>query len=77
MKYFKYEFTEEGIFLVEHLLLKPTVKDYKLMGGIGCMSIEGSFRIMYDLEEKKSQQQIRLNIRKPLWILVKVVKQMF
>ncbi|WP_278378379.1 hypothetical protein [Chryseobacterium arthrosphaerae] len=53
VKYFKYEFTEEGIFLVEHLLLKPTVKDYKLMGGIGCMSIEGSFRIMYDLEEKE------------------------
>ncbi|RQO35422.1 hypothetical protein DBR39_18265 [Chryseobacterium sp. KBW03] len=52
VKYFKYEFTEEGIFLVEHLLLKPTSKDYKLMGGIGCMSIEGSFRIMYDLEEK-------------------------
>ncbi|MGN7863238.1 hypothetical protein [Chryseobacterium sp. 22458] len=54
VNYFKYEFTEEGIFLVEHLLLKPTVKDYKLMGGIGCMSIEGSFRIMYDLEEKES-----------------------
>ncbi|RTZ49431.1 hypothetical protein EJ377_01900 [Chryseobacterium arthrosphaerae] len=34
VKYFKYEFTEEGIFLVEHLLLKPTVKDYKLMGGL-------------------------------------------
>lgn len=49
--YFKYDFTEEGIFLVEHLLLKPTVKDYKLMGGIGCMSIEGTFRVMYDLEE--------------------------
>ncbi|UKB81174.1 hypothetical protein [Chryseobacterium sp. MEBOG07] len=32
VKYFKYEFTEEGIFLVEHLLLKPTSKDYKLMG---------------------------------------------
>jgi hypothetical protein len=39
-KYFKYDFTEEGIFLVEHLLLKPTFKDYKLIGGIGCMSIE-------------------------------------
>lgn len=54
VNYFKYEFTEEGIFLVEHLLLKPTVKDYKLMGGIGCMSIEGSFKIMYDIEEKES-----------------------
>lgn len=52
VKYFKYEFTEEGIFLVEHLLLKPTTKDYKLMGGIGCMSIGGTFRIMYDLEEE-------------------------
>lgn len=52
VKYFKYEFTEEGIFLVEHLLLKPTTKDYKLMGGIGCMSVGGTFRIMYDLEEE-------------------------
>ncbi|KFF10889.1 hypothetical protein IW15_17075 [Chryseobacterium soli] len=51
VKYFKYDFTEEGIFLVEHLLLKPTSKDYKLMGGIGCMSIEGTFKVMYDLEE--------------------------
>ncbi|NIF06626.1 hypothetical protein F3J23_14345 [Chryseobacterium sp. Tr-659] len=52
VNYFKYDFTEEGIFLVEHLLLKPTTKDYKLMGGIGCMSIEGTFRVMYDLDEK-------------------------
>ncbi|WP_185287909.1 hypothetical protein [Chryseobacterium lactis] len=52
--YFKYEFTEEGIFLVEHLLLKPTTKDYKQMGGIGCMSIEGTFRVMYDIEERES-----------------------
>ncbi|MBB6330953.1 hypothetical protein HNP24_001903 [Chryseobacterium sediminis] len=52
VKYFKYEFTEEGIFLIEHLLLKPTTKDYKLMGGIGCMSIGGTFKIMYDLEEE-------------------------
>lgn len=51
VKYFKYDFTEEGIFLVEHLLLKPTTKDYKLMGGIGCMSIENTFKVMYDLEE--------------------------
>jgi hypothetical protein len=48
--YLKYEFTEEGIFLVEHLLLKPTIKDYKAMGGIGCMSIEETFRIAYDIE---------------------------
>lgn len=46
--YLKYEFTEEGIFLVEHLLLKPTVKDYNLMGGIGCMAIEDTFIVMYD-----------------------------
>jgi len=52
VKYFKYEFTEEGIFLVEHLLLKPTTKDYKLMGGIGCMSIGSTFKVMYDLDEK-------------------------
>lgn len=52
VNYFKYEFTEEGIFLVEHLLLKPTTKDYKLMGGIGCMSVGGTFKIMYDLEEE-------------------------
>lgn len=51
MKYFKYDFTEEGIFLIEHLLLKPTVKDYKQMGGIGCMEIERTFKIMYDIED--------------------------
>lgn len=50
IKYFKYEFTEEGIFLVEHLLLKPTIKNYKAMGGIGCMSIEETFRVAYDIE---------------------------
>jgi hypothetical protein len=50
VKYFKYEFTEEGIFLVEHLLLKPTLKDYKNMGGIGCMSIDETFRIAYDID---------------------------
>lgn len=51
VKYFKYDFTEEGIFLVEHLLLKPAVKDYKQMGGIGCMEIEQTFKIMYDFED--------------------------
>lgn len=50
LKYFKYDFTEEGIFLIEHLLLKPTLKDYKLMGGIGCMEIERTFKIMYEIE---------------------------
>lgn len=54
VKYFKYEFTEEGIFLVEHLLLKPTAKDYKLMGGIGCMAIGETFKVAYDLVEKES-----------------------
>ncbi|GEJ45788.1 hypothetical protein [Chryseobacterium sp. ON_d1] len=52
VNYFKYDFTEEGIFLVEHLLLKPTTKDYKQMGGIGCMSIGGTFKVMYDIEER-------------------------
>ncbi|UUC46527.1 hypothetical protein [Flavobacterium cerinum] len=46
--YLKYHFTEEGIFLVEHLLLKPSVKNYDLMGGIGCMAIEDTFIVMYD-----------------------------
>lgn len=50
ISYFKYEFTEEGIFLVEHLLLKPVLKNYKMMGGIGCMSIGKTFKVMYDLE---------------------------
>jgi len=49
--YLKYGFTEEGIFLVEHLLLKPTVKDYKAVGGVGCMSIGETFRVAYDLQE--------------------------
>lgn len=48
VNYFKYDFTEEGIFLVEHLLLKPTTKDYELMRGIGCMIIEDTFMVMYN-----------------------------
>jgi hypothetical protein len=48
--YFKYDFTEEGIFLVEHLMLKPVLKNYKLMGGIGCMKVGKTFKVMYDLE---------------------------
>lgn len=51
VKYFKYNFTEEGMFLVEHLLLKPAVKDYRLMGGIGCMEIDRTFKVMYDIED--------------------------
>jgi len=54
VRYFKYDFTEEGIFLVEHLLLKPTAKDYKIVGGIGCMSIEETFKVMYDIETQDS-----------------------
>ncbi|WP_336732844.1 hypothetical protein [Chryseobacterium sp. VD8] len=50
VRYFKYDFTEEGIFLVEHLLLKPAFKDYKLIGGIGCMSVEDTFKVFQDLE---------------------------
>jgi hypothetical protein len=55
VRYLKYDFTEEGIFLIEHLLLKPTFKDYKLTGGgIGCMSIEGTFKIFSDMENGDS-----------------------
>jgi len=50
VNYFKYDFTEEGIFLVEHLLLKPAFKDYKLIGGIGCMSINETFKIFQNME---------------------------
>lgn len=50
VRYFKYDFTEEGIFLVEHLLLKPTFKNYKLIGGIGCMSVEETFKIFQSRE---------------------------
>ncbi|MFL9833758.1 hypothetical protein [Chryseobacterium terrae] len=60
VNYLKYEFTEEGIFLVEHLLLKPTAKDYKLMGGIGCMSIGETFRIAYDLQADSSETSLSL-----------------
>ena len=51
VNYLKAEFTEEGIFLVEHLLLKPTVKDYNLIQGIGCMAIEDTFRVMYTSDD--------------------------
>lgn len=58
VKYFRYNFTEEGIFLVEHLLLKPSVKDYKQMGGIGCMEIESTFKIMYDAESASAENPV-------------------
>lgn len=50
INYFKYDFTEEGIFLVEHLLLKPrTNTDYELLG-IGCMDVDSTFRVAFDAE---------------------------
>lgn len=52
VKYLKYDFSEEGLFLVEHLLLKPGSADYELMGGIGCMVIEDTFIVMYDSEDE-------------------------
>jgi len=58
VKYFRYNFTEEGIFLVEHLLLKPSAKDYKQMGGIGCMEIESTFKIMYDAESASAEDPV-------------------
>lgn len=58
VRYFKYDFTEEGIFLVEHLLLKPSVKDYKLMGGIGCMEIDRTFKVMYDIEDVAAEDPV-------------------
>jgi hypothetical protein len=58
VKYFRYDFTEEGIFLVEHLLLKPSVRDYKQMGGIGCMEIESTFKIMYDAESASAEDPV-------------------
>jgi hypothetical protein len=51
VRYFRDDFTEEDIFFVEHLLLKPTVKDYRLMGGIGCMEIDRTFKVMYDIDD--------------------------
>lgn len=51
VRYFRDDFTEEDIFFVENLLLKPTVKDYQLMGGIGCMEIDRTFKVMYDIED--------------------------
>ncbi|WP_299763455.1 hypothetical protein [uncultured Dokdonia sp.] len=48
--YFKFEFSEEGIFLVEHLLLKPrTALDYELLG-IGCMDVDSSFIVASDVK---------------------------
>ena len=41
--YFKNKFTEEGIFLVEHLLLKPTNEKNLGVLGIGCMKVDSTF----------------------------------
>jgi len=50
INYFKFEFSEEGIFLVEHLLLKPrTEVDYELLG-IGCMDVDSSFIVASDVK---------------------------
>lgn len=50
INYFKFEFSEEGIFLVEHLLLKPrTALDYELLG-IGCMDVDSSFIVASDVK---------------------------
>ncbi|MEW7277045.1 hypothetical protein ABW636_00440 [Aquimarina sp. 2201CG1-2-11] len=43
--YLKHDFTEEGIFLVENLLLKPTVKIQNKSLGIGCMQIGNTFLV--------------------------------
>ena len=45
IKYLKYDFTEEGIFLVEHLLLKPVTRIGYEQLGIGSMVIGESFII--------------------------------
>jgi len=44
IKYFKDDFTEEGLFLVEHLLLKPTTNKENFLG-IGTMIIGDTFRV--------------------------------
>ncbi|NQY28518.1 MAG: hypothetical protein HRT69_03495 [Flavobacteriaceae bacterium] len=44
IKYFKHDFTEEGMFLVEHLLLKPTMDKDKFLG-IGSMIVEDTFKV--------------------------------
>ncbi len=57
IKYFKYEFTEEGMFLVEHLLLKPrTTFDYDLLG-IGCMDVDSTFRVAFDNETQNGSEE--------------------
>lgn len=49
--YLKYECSEEGVHLVEHMVLKPTSRDYNLIGGIGCMAIDQSFIVMFEDED--------------------------
>ncbi len=46
--YLKHSFTEEGIFLVENILLKPTVKIENKSLGIGCMQIGNTFLVADD-----------------------------
>lgn len=64
--YLKYNFTEEGIFLVEHLLLKPSFKDYKLMGGIGCMIVADTFEVLYNEDDSTSQSSSSVEYSKAL-----------
>jgi hypothetical protein len=50
VNYLKYECTDEGIHLLEHLILKPTVKGCDL--GIGCMIIEDTFIVTNENEDE-------------------------
>jgi len=43
-RYFKYDFTEEGIFLVENLLLKPSGNEIN-NSGIGCMIVGDNLQV--------------------------------
>ncbi len=48
LEYLKHDFTEEGIFLVENILLKPSFKSLEINpGGIGCMIVQNSFIVDY------------------------------
>ena len=57
VQYFKYDFSEEGLFLVEHLLLKPKSEDYNFLAGIGCMSVNETFKVAYDYEANSSRSE--------------------
>ncbi len=59
VEYLKYDYTEDGICVIEHILLKPAVRDYHFVNaGIGCMSIDGSFIVTSDHEETVSPEQV-------------------